>query len=133
MTGVQTCALPICKTEINKVYDPACGSGSLLLKAEKVLGKDKIRNGFYGQEINITTYNLCRINMFLHDIGFIERWPGGMLTNFQTCALPIWDDEPFELIVSIICSWMVFFIPFHKKFYTYLHLNIKIKMHALRS
>lgn len=52
------------KTEINKVYDPACGSGSLLLKAEKVLGKDKIRNGFYGQEINITTYNLCRINMF---------------------------------------------------------------------
>ncbi len=58
------------KTEINKVYDPACGSGSLLLKAEKVLGRDAIRNGFYGQEINITTYNLCRINMFLHDIGF---------------------------------------------------------------
>lgn len=52
------------KTEINKVYDPACGSGSLLLKAEKILGKDAIRNGFYGQEINITTYNLCRINMF---------------------------------------------------------------------
>ena len=40
--------------------DPACGSGSLLLKAEKVLGRDKVRNGFYGQEINITTYNLCR-------------------------------------------------------------------------
>lgn len=58
------------KTEINKVYDPACGSGSLLLKAEKVLGKEAIRNGFYGQEINITTYNLCRINMFLHDIEF---------------------------------------------------------------
>ena len=58
------------KTEINKVYDPACGSGSLLLKAEKVLGKEAIRNGFYGQEINITTYNLCRINMFLHDVGF---------------------------------------------------------------
>lgn len=58
------------KTEINKVYDPACGSGSLLLKAEKVLGKDAIRNGFYGQEINITTYNLCRINMFLHDIDY---------------------------------------------------------------
>jgi len=50
--------------------DPACGSGSLLLKAEKVLGKDAVRNGFYGQEINITTYNLCRINMFLHDVGF---------------------------------------------------------------
>ena len=46
------------KTEINKVYDPACGSGSLLLKAEKVLGREAIRNGFFGQEINITTYNL---------------------------------------------------------------------------
>lgn len=45
--------------------DPACGSGSLLLKAVKVLGRDAVRNGFYGQEINITTYNLCRINMFL--------------------------------------------------------------------
>ena len=58
------------KTEVNKVYDPACGSGSLLLKAEKVLGREGVRNGFFGQEINITTYNLCRINMFLHDIGF---------------------------------------------------------------
>ena len=58
------------KTEINKVYDPACGSGSLLLKAAKVLGKDAVRQGFYGQEINITTYNLCRINMFLHDIDY---------------------------------------------------------------
>lgn len=52
------------KTEINKVYDPACGSGSLLLKFAKVLGKDNIKQGFFGQEINITTYNLCRINMF---------------------------------------------------------------------
>ena len=58
------------KTEVNKVYDPACGSGSLLLKFAKILGKDKVRNGFLGQEINITTYNLCRINMFLHDIGY---------------------------------------------------------------
>ena len=57
------------KTEVNKVYDPACGSGSLLLKAAKILGKEHIRQGFFGQEINITTYNLCRINMFLHDIG----------------------------------------------------------------
>ncbi|MFA6851430.1 MAG: type I restriction-modification system subunit M, partial [Selenomonadaceae bacterium] len=54
------------KMEVNKVYDPACGSGSLLLKFAKILGKDKVRQGFYGQEINITTYNLCRINMFLH-------------------------------------------------------------------
>ena len=58
------------KSEINKAYDPACGSGSLLLKSAEILGKDAVRNGFYGQEVNITTYNLCRINMFLHEIGF---------------------------------------------------------------
>ncbi|WP_282005515.1 type I restriction-modification system subunit M [Propioniciclava sinopodophylli] len=50
------------KTEVNKVYDPACGSGSLLLKFAKVLGKENVRQGFFGQEINLTTYNLCRIN-----------------------------------------------------------------------
>lgn len=85
------------KTEINKVYDPACGSGSLLLKAEKVLGREGVRNGFYGQEINITTYNLCRINMFLHDIEFDKFSIAceDTLTNPQH-----WDDEPFELIVS---------------------------------
>lgn len=58
------------KKNVNKVYDPACGSGSLLLKFAKVLGKENVRQGFFGQEINITTYNLCRINMFLHDIGY---------------------------------------------------------------
>ena len=58
------------KTEVNKVYDPACGSGSLLLNFVKVLGHDKVRQGFYGQEINLTTYNLCRINMFLHDVNY---------------------------------------------------------------
>ncbi len=56
------------KTQVNKVYDPACGSGSLLLKFAKVLGKENVRQGFYGQEINLTTYNLARINMFLHDV-----------------------------------------------------------------
>lgn len=85
------------KTEINKVYDPACGSGSLLLKAEKVLGRDKIRNGFYGQEINITTYNLCRINMFLHDIGFDKF---NIACEDTLIAPAHWDEEPFELIVS---------------------------------
>lgn len=85
------------KTTINKVYDPACGSGSLLLKAEKVLGKDAITNGFYGQEINITTYNLCRINMFLHDVGFDKF----NIACEDTLTSPQhWDDEPFELIVS---------------------------------
>ncbi len=85
------------KTEINKVYDPACGSGSLLLKVEKVLGHHAVRRGFYGQEINITTYNLCRINMFLHDIDF-DRFK---IACEDTLINPQhWDDEPFELIVS---------------------------------
>lgn len=85
------------KTEINKVYDPACGSGSLLLKAETVLGRDAIRNGFYGQEINITTYNLCRINMFLHDVGFDKF---NIACEDTLISPQHWDDEPFELIVS---------------------------------
>ena len=85
------------KTELNKVYDPACGSGSLLLQAAEILGKDHIHQGFYGQEINITTYNLCRINMHLHDIGF-ENFD---IACEDTLTNPAhWDDEPFELIVS---------------------------------
>ena len=85
------------KTSVNKVYDPACGSGSLLLKAAKILGKENVRNGFYGQEINLTTYNLCRINMFLHDIDYdkFNIACEDTLTNPQH-----WDDEPFEVIVS---------------------------------
>ena len=85
------------KTSVNKVYDPACGSGSLLLKSAKILGKDNVRNGFYGQEINITTYNLCRINMFLHDIGYDKF----NIACEDTLVSPQhWDDEPFEVIVS---------------------------------
>ncbi|WQS40929.1 type I restriction-modification system subunit M [Helicobacter pylori] len=55
---------------INKVYDPCCGSGSLLLQFSKVLGDKNVSKGYFGQEINLTTYNLCRINMFLHDINY---------------------------------------------------------------
>ena len=85
------------KTEVNKVYDPACGSGSLLLKAAKILGKENVRQGFYGQEINLTTYNLCRINMFLHDIDFDKF----NIANEDTLLSPQhWDEEPFEVIVS---------------------------------
>ena len=85
------------KTKINKVYDPACGSGSLLLKAEKVLGKENIVHGFYGQEIDLTTYNLCRINMFLHNIPFDKF----NIVREDTLLSPIhWDDQPFDLIVS---------------------------------
>ena len=79
------------------MYDPAVGSGSLLLMFAKILGKDNVRNGFFGQEINITTYHLCRINMFLHDIDYdkfsIEH--GDTLTDPKH-----WDEEPFEAIVS---------------------------------
>jgi methylase of polypeptide subunit release factors len=85
------------KEEVNKVYDPACGSGSLLLKFAKVLGQDKVRQGFFGQEINLTTYNLCRINMFLHDVNY-EKFD---IAHGDTLTDPAhWDDEPFEAIVS---------------------------------
>lgn len=85
------------KKQVNKVYDPACGSGSLLLKFAKVLGKDNVRQGFYGQEVNITTYNLCRINMFLHDINY-EKFD---IAHGDTLTEPRhWDEEPFDAIVS---------------------------------
>ncbi len=85
------------KTEVNKVYDPACGSGSLLLQFAKILNKENVHNGFFGQEINLTTYNLCRINMFLHDIGF-DKFD---IACEDTLISPQhWDDEPFEAIVS---------------------------------
>jgi type I restriction enzyme M protein len=85
------------KTQVNKVYDPACGSGSLLLQFAKVLGKENVKQGFFGQEINITTYNLCRINMFLHDINY-EKFD---IAHGDTLTDPYhWDDQPFEAIVS---------------------------------
>lgn len=85
------------KTFVNKVYDPACGSGGLLLKFAKILGKENVRDGFFGQEINLTTYNLARINMFLHNINYnnfsIERG--------DTLIHPAhWNYEPFDAIVS---------------------------------
>lgn len=81
------------KKEINKIYDPACGSGSLLLKAGKLIGREHIRQGFFGQEINITTYNLCRINMFLHDIGYNKF----DIAHGDTLTHPAhWDDEPLR-------------------------------------
>ncbi|WP_296192520.1 type I restriction-modification system subunit M [uncultured Microbacterium sp.] len=85
------------KSEVNKVYDPACGSGGLLLQFAKVLGKENVRRGFYGQEINLTTYNLARINMFLHDIPY-EKFD---IAHGDTLIDPKhWDFEPFEAIVS---------------------------------
>ena len=85
------------KTEVNKVYDPACGSGSLLLKAAKILGKENVRQGFFGQEINITTYNLGRMNMWLHNIDYDNFH----IRHEDTLTTPLhWNDEPFEVIVS---------------------------------
>ena len=85
------------KKSVNKVYDPAVGSGSLLLKSAKILGKENVRNGFFGQEINLTTYNLCRINMFLHDIGYDKF---NIACEDTLISPQHWDDEPFEVIVS---------------------------------
>ena len=85
------------KKTVNKVYDPACGSGSLLLQAIKILGKENIKQGFYGQEKNITTYNLCRINMFLHDVGFDKF---NIACEDTLISPQHWDVEPFEVLVS---------------------------------
>ena len=87
------------KKKVNKVYDPACGSGSLLLKAIKILGKESVVLGFFGQEINVTTYNLCRINMFLHDLTpdkFDIACDDTLVNPYENH----WNEEPFELIVS---------------------------------
>ena len=85
------------KTSVNKVYDPACGSGGLLLKFAKILGKENVKQGFYGQEINLTTYNLARINMFLHNINYNNFH----IARGDTLIHPEhWDDEPFDAIVS---------------------------------
>ena len=83
--------------EIRSVYDPACGSGSLLLKFSKTIGKENPALKYYGQEINPTTYNLCRINMFLHNINYdnFDIRLGDTLKN------PLHRDfEPFDAIVS---------------------------------
>lgn len=85
------------KTEVNKVYDPTCGSGSLLLKAVKVLGKDGVHGGFFGQDVNSTSCTLCRINMLLHGVP-PDKFH--VACDDTLTAPHRWDDEPFELIVS---------------------------------
>ena len=85
------------KTSVNKVYDPCCGSGGLLLKFAKVLGKENVRDGFFGQENNLTSYNLARINMFLHDINYNKF----DIAYGDTLIHPVhWNEEPFDAIVS---------------------------------
>jgi len=85
------------QTSVNKIYDPACGSGSLLLQAKKHFDEHLIEDGFFGQEINHTTYNLARMNMFLHNVNYDKF-------NIQlgnTLEEPHFaDDRPFDAIVS---------------------------------
>ena len=85
------------QTSVNKIYDPACGSGSLLLQAKKHFDAHIIEDGFFGQELNHTTYNLARMNMFLHNINYDKF-------NIQlgdTLREPHFgDDKPFDAIVS---------------------------------
>lgn len=85
------------QTSINKIYDPACGSGSLLLQAKKQFDEHIIEDGFYGQEINHTTYNLARMNMFLHNINYdkFEIASGNTLLDPRFGG-----DKPFDAIVS---------------------------------
>lgn len=84
------------RSDVARVYDPCAGSGSLLLKFAKLLGPSRTRQ-YFGQEINLTTYNLCRINMFLHDVNFanFDIALGDTLTEPAH-----WDEQPFDAIVS---------------------------------
>ncbi|MFN9607231.1 MAG: type I restriction-modification system subunit M [Pseudanabaena sp.] len=85
------------QTSVNKIYDPACGSGSLLLQAKKHFDAHLIEDGFYGQEINHTTYNLARMNMFLHNINYdkFNMQLGNTLTDPH-----FGDEKPVDAIVS---------------------------------
>ena len=85
------------QTSVNKIYDPACGSGSLLLQAKKHFDAHVIEDGFFGQEINHTTYNLARMNLFLHNINYnkFNIQLGNTLTDPH-----FGDDKPFDAIVS---------------------------------
>ncbi|HBO4329631.1 TPA: type I restriction-modification system subunit M [Pseudomonas aeruginosa] len=85
------------QVSVNKIYDPACGSGSLLLQAKKQFEEHIIEDGFFGQEINHTTYNLARMNMFLHNINYdkFNIQLGDTLRNPH-----FGDEKPFDAIVS---------------------------------
>lgn len=85
------------KTTVNKIYDPACGSGSLLLQAKKLFGEYFSEEGFFGQEINHTTYNLARMNMFLHNINYVKF----DIALGDTLLRPQYGEQkPFDAIVS---------------------------------
>lgn len=85
------------KTSVHKVYDLACGSGSLLLQVKKHFGSDIVEDGYFGQELNHTTYNLARMNMFLHNINYDKF----NIAHGNTLVKPEFEDNaPFDVIVS---------------------------------
>ena len=85
------------KNKINKVYDPTCGSGSLILQMKKQFDDHIIEEGFFGQEINMTNFNLCRMNMFLHNVNYNNF----SIKRGDTLLEPLHNDEkPFDAIVS---------------------------------
>ncbi|MFC6276158.1 type I restriction-modification system subunit M, partial [Psittacicella hinzii] len=92
---------------VNAIYDPACGSGSLLLQARKLLNKKELDKGYFGQEINPTTYNLARMNMLLHDVNYSQF----NISLGDTLLKPVFNEysqkpkiqaknKPFDVIVS---------------------------------
>lgn len=87
------------RNRVNKVYDPTCGSGGILLQAAKILGRAGVTSGYFGQEINLTTYNLCRINMLLHGLNYddFDIALGNTLTEPSERH---WDEEPFQVIAA---------------------------------
>ena len=84
---------------IQKVYDPACGSGSLLLKFAKTVGRENPNLKYFGQEVNPTTYNLCRINMMLHGINY-DKFDIALGDTLTDPSERHWDEEPFQVIAA---------------------------------
>ena len=87
------------KKKVKKVYDPACGSGSLLMQVAKVFGKDNVLGGFFGQEKEPTIHQLCRMNMFLHDID-PRKFDIALGDTLKKPCERHFDEEPFSVIVS---------------------------------
>lgn len=87
------------RQKVNKVYDPACGSGSLLMQVAKVLGKEKVLGGFFGQEKEPTIHQLCRMNLFLHDID-PSKFDIALGDTLLNPSAKQHDEEPFDIVVS---------------------------------
>ena len=87
------------RTRVNKVYEPTCGSGGILLQAAKILGNDGVTSGYFGQELNLTTYNLCRINMMLHGINY-DKFDIALGDTLAEPSERHWDEEPFQVIAA---------------------------------